>query len=402
MVSPMQLSGRTERARAWLVRPDVTNAQLGSSLVVATLAVLTISPRGLHGRGLVVSLLLVLNCTFLLARHLPERLLPERLRLIGFGPAILAAAGILAVADGGMSSVFGYFVAGHAGYRLDRRSGLLVAGACSLACGGVLLLHLGWGFRHVPWYVGAAAGFALPVGLVSRARYETLAAAEAAAESARVAAASAERAAQAETRELISAERGRIAREVHDVLAHSLAGINLQLELADAMLEQGELGRARQATQQAQDIARRSLGEAQRTVRALRADSLPLVETLTALAESDPRVGRLEVAGDPVPVGPAAAQALVRTAQEALTNAHKHAPAAAVTMALDFAEGSVRLVVANGPGQPGPRPLAGQGSGLGLVGMRERAIELGGQLQAGPVEAGGWRVQLSLPVVVSR
>lgn len=378
------------RARNRLLHPDVSSVQLFGSLVVVVLAWSYIGPLALTPRGVAVALLVLGNTVALLARHAGADFLPERARMPAFIVAAALAAALLALGHGGIRPVFGFFVAGHAGYRLDRSRAIAVGALCSVLCGGVLALHIGPNADHIPWYVGAATGLAVPLGMVNRSQRQAL-------ESAQAAAAAAERASQAEARELISAERARIAREVHDVLAHSLASINMQLELADALLDKGEAGRAQQAARRAQSIARESLGEAQRTVRALREEALPLAETLAAMAEADGRVDELRLVGTVRELDTSVGQALIRTAQEALTNAHKHAPGAAVEMILSYLEDSVRLDVGNEKSIAATRPLAEQGSGMGLVGMRERIALLGGQVSAAPRPDGGWLVSVTIP-----
>ena len=387
---PVASSEWLDRLRAAWIRPDVSPVQLGGSLVVILFAGLYTRPIDLSGRGMAVAVLLVLNCLILLGRHVPTTRFPERLLLPVFAVSAGLAAALLALGDGGTRTAFGFFVAGHAGYRLDRNRAVLVGALCSVLCGGVLALHVGPNSDRIPWYVGAAAGFAVPLGMVNRSRLQVL-------EAAQATAAAAERAAQAEARELISAERSRIAREVHDVLAHSLAGISMQLEMADALLDKGETGRAQQAARRAQSIARESLGEAQRTVRALREDALPLAETLAALADADERVDGLRIEGAPRPLDTATAQVLIRSAQEALTNAHKHAPGAPVELRLGYLDNAVQLDIRNQKAIETARPLAEQGSGMGLIGMRERTALLGGVASAAPTPDGGWLVSVRIP-----
>ncbi|HEX2904570.1 MAG TPA: histidine kinase [Jatrophihabitans sp.] len=382
--------GALNRFRARMIRPDVNAVQLIGSVALLGFAWLDIRPLALTGRGLAVALLLILNSVMLLARHTPDEIMPQRYRLPMFLVAAVMAAALLAIGQGGIRTMFGFFVAGQAGYRLERNRAVAVGVLCSVLCGGVLAVPIGWNADHVPWYVGAATGLAVPLGLVTRSRRQTV-------EALQAAAASAERASQAEARELISAERARIARDVHDLLAHSLAGINMQLEMADALLDQGQTERARQAARRAQSIARESLGEAQRTVRALREDALPVAETLAALAEADDRIAGLRVIGTVRELDTAVAQALIRAAQEALTNAHKHAPGAPVEMSLQYLAGAVRLEVQNAPSTAVERPLAGKGSGMGLLGMRERTALLGGQASAAPSPDGGWLVSVQIP-----
>lgn len=387
---PVAATAWLDRFRATLIRPDVSPVQLSGSLVVTFFAWYYIRPLGLTGEGLAVTALLLVNCLILLARHAPEDLIPVRGRITGFVISAVLAAALLAVGHGGTRTVFGFFVAGHAGYRLERNRAIAVGALCSVLCGGVLALHIGANIDRIPWYVGAATGLAVPLGRASRTQRLAL-------ESARAAAASAERASQAEARELIAAERARIAREVHDVLAHSLAGINMQLEVADALLDKGETERAQQAARRAQSIARESLGEAQRTVRALREDALPLAETLAAMAAADDRIDGLQLSGTVRELDTRTVQAVIRAAQEALTNAHKHAPGAPVELRLSYLEDAVRLEVHNARSDAGDRPLAEKGSGMGLLGMRERTALLGGQVSAAPSPDGGWLVSVTIP-----
>jgi signal transduction histidine kinase len=348
------------------------------TVIVIVVTVLTTDPLGWTGHGLAAAIVLVICSVLLASRHLPSSVIPDDKRLI--------------LLRHGTGYLFAFYLAGHAGYRLLAPDALKVAAACSLLTGGVLLLHIGVGYENLPWLVGAATGFSVLVGMVSRSQSQALASALSAAESA-------ERAAQAEAREAVLAERGRIARDVHDVLAHSLAGINMQLEVADALLETGDVERARAATRRAQSLVRESLIESQRTVRALREDTLPLVETLQALLESSAAPEQLEVEGALRELDTRSAQNLVRIAQEALTNAAKHAPGARVHTRLSYAAATVQLDVVNE--QPEHAPVNDTGSGMGLVGMRERAALLNGSVSAGPVltgpHAGGWLVRAIIP-----
>jgi signal transduction histidine kinase len=243
--------------------------------------------------------------------------------------------------------------------------------------------------------VGAFSGITVLVGLSNRAHTEAL-------RSARAAAEQAELASRAEARAEALAERARIARDVHDVLAHSLAGVNMQLEVTDALLESGDIERARQAAQRAQSLVRSGLTEVQRTVGDLREDALPLVETLRSMLGSVSDAGTLTVDGPPRELPVRLAQVIVRCAQEALTNAHKYAPGAQVRMRLEHRpDETVFEVVNSAPPTEGSRPLAGAGSGMGLVGMRERLDLVGGTVTAGPIvdgdDAGGWQVRVVIP-----
>ncbi len=220
--------------------------------------------------------------------------------------------------------------------------------------------------------------------------------------------AEARRAMAAETQAAALAERARIARDLHDVLAHSLSAVSVNLQAAEGLLAspslpagQPELVRAVECIGRAATLTRDGLAAAKRAVLALREDTAPLPDQLAALAEQYQVAGdqavRLEVAGPARPVSAEAGVTAYRTAQEALTNARKHAPGQPATLRLDYRPDGLELTVVN-PLAPGQEPgsLAGTGAGLGLVGLRERAALAGGTLEAGPA-AGRWQVTLRIP-----
>ena len=362
------------------------------SAVIIGVGVLTIQPLGLSGRGLAVAALLVINSGLQLSRHIPATLIPAGLRFALLAIGAIAAAALLAEATQGTSYLFAFYIAGHAGYRLTTGPAVTIAVATGALGAAVLLFKIGPGHTRISWQVPVAAGFSVLLGMISRSRQDVL---QAAIDSAQ----SAERASQAEAREAVLAERGRIARDVHDVLAHSLAGINMQLELADALLEAGDLDKVRQATRRAQSLVRESLLESQRTVHALREDTLPLLDTLRAMLDSSGHPDSFAVSGTMRDVETRTAQALLRIAQEALTNAARYAPQAAVRLMLRYEPAAITLEILNQP--TATMPEATLGSGLGLVGMRERVALLGGTVSAGPVAdgpfSGGWRVQAIIP-----
>ncbi len=195
-------------------------------------------------------------------------------------------------------------------------------------------------------------------------------------------------------------ERARIAREIHDILAHALAALTVQLETADALLDSGRTGQAQESVRRAGKLAREGLAETRRAIGALRGDSVPLPELLDALvvgyrSNVDSAVA-VRITGVPRPLEPDAALALYRTAQEALTNAHKHAPGAPVELTLAFGAAQVALSVVNGARLGAVGPLAAAGGGYGLAGLRERAELAGGSLTAGPV-GDGYRVGVTIP-----
>jgi signal transduction histidine kinase len=193
-------------------------------------------------------------------------------------------------------------------------------------------------------------------------------------------------------------ERARIAREIHDVLAHSLGALGLHIQAARAVLtDQHDEARAVELLDQAQRMASDGLSETRRAVHALRGDTLPLAEGLAKLsADHQRRHGArvtFEVTGVPRPLAPDAGLAIARTAQEALVNTAKHAPQQPVEVCLDYTDACVSLKVANplpGPGADGPNgagsrapQLATVNGRYGLAGMRERLLLLDGTLSAG-------------------
>ncbi|MFF8780817.1 sensor histidine kinase [Streptomyces sp. NPDC015140] len=364
----------------------------GLNLAVIVVGALTIRPMGFSGQGLAVTCLFVVNSAALLARSLPEQRVPPRAALVWLTLGIAAAAALIGVSSSGTGYLFAFFLAGHAGHRLETRPALTLAAVCSLLCTGVLYFHLGPGDPDLPWVLGLLTGVPVVVGILNRSQRQAVRAALSAAESA-------ERAARAEARTAVLTERGRIARDVHDVLAHSLAGINMQLELADALLDTGDLEKVREANDKAHGLVKESLKQAQWTVHALREDALPLLESLTAMVESAGHHDALTVTGTVREVPARVTQNLLRIAQEALTNAARHAPGGPVGVELTFAAASITLRVRNGRATRTATP--GGGSGMGLIGMRERVALLGGSVAAGPVtegrDEGGWQVKAVIP-----
>ncbi|MET8452716.1 histidine kinase [Streptomyces sp. NPDC005209] len=201
------------------------------------------------------------------------------------------------------------------------------------------------------------------------------------------------RAAEAESAAL--AERARIAREIHDVLAHSLSAQLVHLEAARLLIERGaDRERILERVVAARGMARDGLAETRQSLSALRGELTPLEDFLTELV-STADGAEVAVTGERRPLSAEASQAVRRVAQEALTNVRKHAHGAKVRMSLDYSEHEVTLDVRDSGGKPGE--LTGAGAGYGLLGMRERAELLGGSLEAGPDEK-GFAVTLRVPV----
>src|SRR5579875_443419 len=216
------------------------------------------------------------------------------------------------------------------------------------------------------------------------------------------------RAREAETHAAALAERARIARDIHDVLAHSLAAVSVNLQAAAGLLgsetlpaDNPELARAIECVGRAAALTKEGLAAARRAVLALRDEAAPLPDQLSSLAGEYAAAGdapvEFAVTGEMRPVSAEAGLAAYRTAQEALTNARKHAPGQPVTLHLGFEPGQLTVAVVNRlPDGPPAGPLAASGAGYGLAGLRERAVLAGGSLEAGPQD-GNWRVWLRIP-----
>ncbi|MEV6066490.1 histidine kinase [Nocardia sp. NPDC052001] len=224
------------------------------------------------------------------------------------------------------------------------------------------------------------------------------------------------------------AERGRIARDIHDVLAHTLGGLVLQLDAADALLEAGQADQAAERVKASHALAVSGLADARRVVGTLRSEGIDLsaelhrlavehraaggsieIRTTTVSSDASMRPPRERIAavdpdlpgagegaaGDIVVLSEQAAVALARAVQEALTNARKHAPSQPVTLVRRNGPAEIEFTVSN-PMASQLGPLARSGSGAGLLGMRERIAAVGGTVTAGK-EDGRWTVRILVP-----
>lgn len=198
----------------------------------------------------------------------------------------------------------------------------------------------------------------------------------------------------------VLAERQRLAREIHDVLAHSLSAQIVHLEGTRMLLQQGDdHAQALDRIAQASELARRGLWEAHCAVAALRGDRTPLAAQLASLAAEFRTVtGKtctLDLADDnTAPPAHTTTSTVLRIVQEALSNVCRHAPGAEVSITLHRTGQWLELDVLD-TGAPSQGPPSTMG-GYGLVGMRERAELIGGQLDFGP-EGTGFRVRLRVP-----
>jgi signal transduction histidine kinase len=219
----------------------------------------------------------------------------------------------------------------------------------------------------------------------------------------------------AELRAAALAERQRLARDMHDVLAHSLSGLVLQLEGARLLtLADPADPRLAGTIDRAHELAKSGLDEARRAIGMLRDDELPGPDRLAALTEAfqtDTGVPcQFTSSGPPRELASSVRLALYRVGQEALTNIRKHAHPGHIEVRLDYLPTEVALAIKDFPPAPAPTapsPLTSPTSpvpiappatpaGYGLTGMRERAELLGGTLTAGP-DDGGFLVRLRVP-----
>nr|WP_175482812.1 sensor histidine kinase [Actinokineospora iranica] len=205
----------------------------------------------------------------------------------------------------------------------------------------------------------------------------------------------------------VGAERARIARELHDVVAHAVSVIVVQADgAAYAVRSQPEV--AEKAINTISTTGREALTELRRLLGVLRSDDTELdrapqpgAQSISDLAERVRAIGvpvRLDVAGDLDDLPAGVGLGIYRIVQEALTNTIKHAgPGASASVRVARVGDRVELDVTDkGPGRP--HGITAEGGGNGLIGMRERANVFGGTLQAGPSPEGGWRVRAVLPV----
>jgi signal transduction histidine kinase len=217
----------------------------------------------------------------------------------------------------------------------------------------------------------------------------------------------AERARETEARAAVAEERARLAREMHDVVAHSLSVMVVQAEAAEAMLA-SDPERARRPLAAVQQSGRGALAELRRMLGVLRemADEGPALAPQPGLSGLDDLVRQVREAGLPVtvrvegeprPLSPGIDLSAYRIVQEGLTNALKHAGPATAEVLVRYGDREIEVAVRDDGlgGEP-----ASNGGGHGLIGMRERVALYGGELAAGPRPGGGFVLTARLPLEV--
>jgi signal transduction histidine kinase len=328
-----------------------------------------------------------------------RRRVPFAAILVGFAAGLIAAAAGVSQHKP-FSPIFGVFVGIYslALYASPRRA--LVGLGYALAC---VYLEVAFAMHYGESYGGTDFGFIAVlllapwlVGKAMRGRVEHINVLALRAEKA-------EREREQRAREAAREERARIARELHDVIAHSVSVMVVQAGAAEEVLRQAP-ERALEPIRAVQDTGRQALAEMARLLGMLRRDGeelglapQPGIDDLATLIEQTRLAGlpvELHVEGAPQPVPLGADLSAYRIVQEALTNARKHAGKARATVTLRYGAEALELEITD----DGPGTGNADGGGHGLVGMRERVGLFGGEFQAGPRPGGGFRVHARLPL----
>jgi signal transduction histidine kinase len=203
----------------------------------------------------------------------------------------------------------------------------------------------------------------------------------------------------------VAEERNRIARELHDVIGHSVSVMTVQASAVRRLMREDQ-GRERSALETVESTGREALAEMRRMIGVLRgADGAPDLTPPPTLAQLDRLVATVraagldvvvETAGEPVPLPPGLDLTAYRLVQEALTNTLKHAAATRAEICLRYGDGSLSVSVRDDGSGPGTDAQPG----TGLMGMRERVAVYGGHLFVGPAPGGGYELRAELPLEV--
>ena len=360
---------------------------LGLALIVWSVVSSSPAPST-HGRGLVVALLLaaaVLAFAWWTARPMDGRGATPDLYVLA-----IAGGALIAASPRSAASAFVFVAVVAAAFRDEVPRALPVLAFGTLALAVSVLIYDATALGLLAY----ALGFAAALLAASNARQAVVRA-----EQAELLLAQTQLSQEERLRAARLEESSQLAREVHDVLAHALAGLTIQLEATRALVEQGaERDVILERVGRAHALARDGLRETREVVGALRGEAVAIPDAIRSLVDAYDGPSELHLPAD-APLGGAAGLTLLRVVTEALTNVQKHAPGAAVSVSVAAGPSELVAVVTDSgtPGDTAPRPLADAGGGYGLKGMHERAQRLGGTMSAGPT-ADGWRVELRLPV----
>jgi signal transduction histidine kinase len=363
---------------------------IGAAAMVTCVVVSVVAT---HGTSLKV-VVGVLGACAELGLVLSGRILPTRLAWLGVALAIGAGFAMILLAPDGLGEV--PVLVGAAALPMSIQPGP-VRSAC------VAVVAVGFGVT-VAVISGSLAGLLAAIGAWFVAD-GSVGHADLQAERDRAVALLAEVEASRAARQEAAAleERGRIAREMHDVLAHSLAGLSMQLQAVRAIAQRdGAPASLVEPLDRAAELARDGVQEARAAVGALRAAPLWGIDDVKGLISGFPGDARLRIGGPEGRLTPEAGHAVYRAVQEALTNAARYATGSGIEVNMVWEEREVRVVVRD-HGLPVGHSASGvQGSGTGLRGMTERIEAVGGSLTAGPASEGaGWRIALRVPVVAA-
>jgi signal transduction histidine kinase len=297
----------------------------------------------------------------------------------------------------------------------DGRRSLVIAGA------GIAVLAIGWLVAAADIEPRAAIGwvfFRIAASILAAALGESVRTRRVIAAEALERARQAERTREEEARSRVDAERLRIAREVHDTVAHAIAIINVQAGVTAYLLDK-QPERARGALLTIEQTSAQALHEMRAVLGVLRDSGngrvphpgLAQVNELTSMAREAGLDIKLEVRSPPAPLPSAVDHTAYRILQESITNVIRHVGPTRVTVTLDYGTDVLEVRVtdeggldASGDDAGRPRPPAGTVNsrsaepGRGIVGMRERCGLLGGELTAGPRPCGGFEVNARLPL----
>jgi signal transduction histidine kinase len=406
------------------VPPTIKVVRLIVLVIVLVTVPLSTPHLGAGARGIAIAVTLVVSAvTWAIWNFVGDRPRTWLAMLVVMGAAGGALAGLSSLST---AVAVGFVVTVSAGARLPAEVSVAIVAETVAA---FLIAGLVSGTPSEA-LIGWSAGFIglWAFGLTRRAYLLRAIEAEQALEQAR-------RAHAAETQAAALAERARIAREIHDVLAHALAAVSVNLQAAEGLLDgvpdKGpELAKVVECVERAGALTKEGMAETRRAILALRDDSAGapagyasrspsqpaepgaaadpagspagrLTHRLRALVDEHRAAGdtavEFTVAGTPRPLGSERALTVYRTAQEALTNARKHAPGQPVSLTVTYTPDDMTLQVSNPLPPTGTEgPLAHAGTGYGLTGLRERAALANGTLTAAP-EDGQWTVRLTLP-----
>lgn len=279
-----------------------------------------------------------------------------------------------------------------------------LGGAVALVCATVIVVPALGGAQGPEVAIAGYALYAIAVvgGLLARARRDTV-------EAVRERAERAEATRDLEASRRVAQERLRIARELHDVIGHHVAVINVQAAVADRLLDRRP-EQAHAALGHVQDASERVLGELGTLVRVLRegpdeappapARGLRDVDELAREARAAGLEVSVTTAGRVVEAPPVVDLAAYRIVQESLTNARKHGTGRADVL-VRYDEDAVTLQTTNPTGTPPQRPDRTGPGGFGLVGLRERATAVGGTFEAGPSGSGTFVLRATIPFEVA-